>query len=275
MGSTHEDEKKGATVVEYLRKVFGLTRDRFRKNPDHLAFFDSVADEKDATNWFKGMIKHIHVKAFDTATSRKETVAKQAAPVGTVHRPKLSKMLRCEGSPDSAKRNLVFQLNGVAVGRATEPSIASMDVLHWDFGLRCAVLQWAQVKTHKHKMVPIVAGSDRYLCIFNSFGVAFASGCFKNQFYDEDGMNFLFPELVNLNSNSNTAHSTITAWLRQMLVESTHRTYSEYLVEELPENVTAQCFRVGGISDLAAGGTCVRSLFFTTAGTMAKHFGNT
>ena len=114
--------------------------------------------------------------------------------------------------------------------------------------------------TNTYKIVPIVAGSDRFLCIFNSFGVAFASGCFKNQFYEEDGMNFLFPELVNFNSNSNTAHSTITAWLRQMLVESTHQTYSEYRVEELPENFTVQCFRVGGISDLAVGGVCAEFL---------------
>lgn len=44
--SPHEDEKKGGTIVEYLRKVIHAARGKFFRSgvPAHVDFFVNIAD---------------------------------------------------------------------------------------------------------------------------------------------------------------------------------------------------------------------------------------
>jgi hypothetical protein len=204
-------------------------------------------------NWFKGMIRQVHVAAFRNATARNETASKQAEPIFKEHRRDLSKKLRLEGSKESIKRAAVFQLNGVAVGRTCEISGLSIDCMKWDLSQKVPSAEWAQVKTHKHKIVLLMASGDRNLCPLNALATAYARGVFNDQMWEEDGMNFLFPGLAERQS-SNSAEYPLTVWLRQQSQESTHGIYSNFIVDSLPKGVSASGQRVGGIDEMSTSG---------------------
>jgi hypothetical protein len=96
------------------------------------------------------------------------------------------------------------------------------------------VCTWPQVKTHKDKLVGICAGSDRHICVFNAFAVAFAAGCFKLHQHDVDGMNYLFPEMAEKSS----ANGDLKRALRDCASE----------VPELSKDSTGGSLRDGGHS---------------------------
>jgi hypothetical protein len=54
-----DGDKKGGTIVEYLRKTFAVAREKFAKQKEHAAFYAQLSAEADATNWFKGMIRQV------------------------------------------------------------------------------------------------------------------------------------------------------------------------------------------------------------------------
>ena len=45
--------------------------------------------------------------------------------------------------------------------------------------MMCVEASWPQVKTHKNKLVALVAGADRHICVMLSFACAYAMGCFE------------------------------------------------------------------------------------------------
>jgi hypothetical protein len=54
-----DGDKKGGTIVEYLRKVFGVARDKFSSKSEHASFYAEVALDADANDWFKGMVRQV------------------------------------------------------------------------------------------------------------------------------------------------------------------------------------------------------------------------
>ena len=54
-----DGDKKGGTIVEYLRKAFGVARDKYGKTAEHCAFYAEVASDADALSWFKGMTRQV------------------------------------------------------------------------------------------------------------------------------------------------------------------------------------------------------------------------
>ena len=54
-----DGDKKGGTIVEYLRKAFVVARDKFSKQKENAAFYASLSAEADAMNWFKGTIRQV------------------------------------------------------------------------------------------------------------------------------------------------------------------------------------------------------------------------
>ena len=54
-----DGDKKGGAIVEYLRKVFGVARDKYGKAVEPCAFYAEVASDADALSWFKGMTRQV------------------------------------------------------------------------------------------------------------------------------------------------------------------------------------------------------------------------
>ena len=54
-----DGDKKGGTIVEYLRKVFSVARDKYGKAVEHCAFYAEVASDADALSWFKVMTRQV------------------------------------------------------------------------------------------------------------------------------------------------------------------------------------------------------------------------
>ena len=248
-----ETEKKGGTIVEYVRKVFTIARDQYGRNPNHDAFFEPMLDPTSALNWFKGMTRQIFVKSWQDATDRGEPSSKQADPIGLQELREIFRALSTEGSRESFNRLAVLNLNAIAVGRASEIASLSLDVLRWEHARKegCGFLsaRWSQPKIHIDKLVIMCAGAVPELCPFYSLGLAYAAGCFSNQTWREDYMNFLFPEL---SATTVAAQTTITTWLRQL--GSGKGNYAGCPVSSLTSTSTAGGQRVGGINALAMGG---------------------
>ncbi len=99
-----ETEKKGGTIVVYVRKVFTIARDQYGRQPKHAAFFEPTLDPTSALNWFKGMTRQIFVKSWQDAMDRGEPSSKQADAIGLQERRDFFRSLSTEGSRDSLKR---------------------------------------------------------------------------------------------------------------------------------------------------------------------------
>ena len=166
-------------------------------------------------------MREINVKAFNAAAASNETVSKQADPISMFERREIAKKLRQQGGVLALTRAAVLQLNGAALGRPSDVVGLSPDVFHWDYDHHCLVAQWAQIKTHQYKIVLFGASNDRLICALCALATAYAGGSFKNQLYDDDGMNLLFP-FLSPSSSSTSAQTQITTWVRQMTQESLH-----------------------------------------------------
>ena len=205
----------------------------------------------------------VHVKAFEGAQARGESVSKQADPVYTHERRLMSRALRREGSEQSARRAAVLQLNGVAVGRPSEVAALSPDVLVFDSDQGCISAMWAQQKTHKHKLVAIMAGADRHICPLYALATAYTMGCFKRHRYHDEQMNYLFPELATT-SKSNPANKQITSWMRALTSSSPNVQYRKFQVDELSSTITSGGQRVGGINEMASNGVSAEFILFNS-----------
>ena len=125
-----EDHKMGCTI-EYLRKSFQVTRDKFGGNLEHAPFFGTSSTISSDRSLFKGMVRNVEIEkeAFDDACARNETVAQQAEPAYMYHRRKNAEALRRYDKPDGYKRLAVVQMNGIASGRPGEVAAMTPDVL--------------------------------------------------------------------------------------------------------------------------------------------------
>ena len=75
---------------------------------------------------------------------------------------------RKHGKPKSQYRNALLQVTGAAAGRAGEAATLSTDVMSWDDNQECVIAVWPQWKTHKHKLIAIAVGANRFtasLCL--------------------------------------------------------------------------------------------------------------
>jgi hypothetical protein len=186
-------------------------------------------------NWLKGAIRQVNVQKFQEATKNGESVSTQASPIYGSHRRDIVQQLRLKNTDESLKRALVIQMNGVAAGRPGEVATMSADVMTWDPLAQCAVATWPQFKTFKQKLVLISAGADRLICPLFAFASAYAMGIFKEQIYDPDGLNYLFPELA----DSSSVSTTISNWLKVMAPGSKNVEYMMHRVASLVEGVCA------------------------------------
>ena len=241
----------GASVIEYLRKVFNVLKGKWRSaNPD---FFATADDE-----WLKGLTREVHVEAFHDANGRGTTVSKQAVPMSLQQRREVIRGLMRVGNAEAAMRAAVLQINHVATGRPCEVACLSPDILAWDSEALCAVASWPQMKTHKHKLAVLISGIDRHCCPVLALAVAYATAVFREQLYDADCMNYFFPKLASPNraSASTSSSSTITNWLRQQAKGSRNSTFGTPRAgaPSLPPTVTAGSQRTGAINSLALGG---------------------
>jgi hypothetical protein len=216
------------------------------KHPD----FFSVLVTTDCRNWLKGAIRQVLVQKFKEATEKGEAMSAQAPPIYGSHRRDIMKQLRLLNTGEAAKRALVLQINGVAAGRPGEVATLSIDVMSWDPMLQCVVAIWPQLKTHKQKLIAVSAGADRLICPLNAFATAFAMGIFKEQIFDEEFLNYLFPELA----ESSSVSTVITNWLKAMIPGSTNVAYSLNQVASLAKGACAAGQRVGSINEMAVGG---------------------
>ena len=91
----------------------------------------------------------------------------------------------------------------------------------WDPLVEGVFASWPQMKVHKFKVVGVLAGSDRHICSFNALACAFASGCFKQQVWQSDEMNYFFPKL----GASSSVTTTITNYLKALASGSSNTTY--------------------------------------------------
>jgi len=61
------------------------------------------------------------------------------------------------------------------------------------------------LRTRVTKLVLLMAGADKNICVLNALACAYASGVFVNQLYEDDGMNYMFPDLATRKVNNSAA----------------------------------------------------------------------
>jgi hypothetical protein len=227
-----------------------LTKDRFEKVPEYVAFFADLEKGDDSRNWFKCVLREVSAMKFEEAMGKGESVTAQATPIYTEHRRAIAHSLLKHNTRESIKRNSVIQVLGMSAGRPSEVATISTDVITWDPLFECAVARWAQAKTHKFKIVVLCAGKDYGVCSITGLGLAHASGCFGNQIYHQADLNLMFPELAE------TSHpaTVVTNYLKALAADSDNKTYSLSRVPSLPLSPTAGGFRVGASNEMACNG---------------------
>ena len=197
------------TIVEYLRKCMGVVREVHGLRGEHKEFFAVLDVVDDKRNWLKGAIRQIQVEKFKEAAAQGDTMSSQASAIYLLHRRDISRALRSHGTQESLQRNCILQINGNAAGRPSEVASLSPDVMVWDPLFECAVAMWPQLKTHKHKLVALTAGAERMVCALNALACAHASGCFKDQRWNPDEMNYFFEKLAGTKSVTTAITNTL------------------------------------------------------------------
>jgi len=249
---------KAGAIVEYTRKALGLARVKFGGSSSPHSDFFRVCDKDfcdNPGNWLKGALREVDKAKFHESIERGEAVMKQASPIYLKHREDISHALRLHGTPDSIRRALIINMNGAAAGRPGEIGIFSTDVCTMEALESSPVTStlnasWAQVKNRKLKLVSFPAGARRNICCLNGFGSAYAAGCFEDQFYDPDGLNYLFPDLA----ASSSPTTVISSWFKALVCGSSNATYQMFQVPSLPSDATASGERVGSLNEMACGG---------------------
>ena len=177
---------------------------------------------------------------FQAAIDRNEEPGKQAAGLDCDHSKDIARAYRKHGTRDSQRRNLIIQLVRAAAGRPGEVAGLSPDVMSWNCTFECEFATWPQLKIHKIKQLCIMAGSDVYCCVFMAFGCAMASGCFMEQGYDKDGMNYCFPDLANTDrSKGASATRVISGYIKDVSPQSNNVKYPNHKAKTLPDGATA------------------------------------
>ena len=74
------------------------------------------------------------------------------------------------GSPTAAQRKLAIKTLQRCAGRSGEAGWITFDSLDWDKFFRAGVVQVAQTKTSKAKLILLIAGADRHSCWMLDFG---------------------------------------------------------------------------------------------------------
>ena len=223
---------KPGTIEKYLRTVVAHVVAKFPAERD---FIQSTLPSNAGDSWLRSAIRKVHVFKFREAVANHESTVLQATPIYTLHMRELCKQLLLHsttgGGNDSIERALLLALVHKSAGRPGEVGTFSFDVTRWDPHYRVLVASWPQPKTHKFKMMAVMAGRDRHLCLFTLFACAFASELFKSLPYDEEGMNFVFPKL-----DDKGVAGVVTKLLRDMVPEKGLRTFSAHTVPTLPDN---------------------------------------
>lgn len=226
----------GETIEKYIRNIYRACLDKHGDDADLSPFFQSVRST-DSHNWFKGTIRQVHAARFHTAAQNNTSVTQQAAPLYTSHMLGIVRQLMLHHSIDPTcndpERMLVIGLVHASAGRPAEVATFSFDACSWDEHFSMLLDTWPQWKSHKFKMMGIMAGKTRHHCMIHLFACAFAAGTFKQHVYDPDGMNFLFPSLTETRSK---VCSIISNWLRHVTPGCHNQTYVSHTVDSMPRN---------------------------------------
>lgn len=223
---------KPATIEKYLRTMVRLPEEMFAKEVTR-EFVESIRPmDSGGDTWIRSAVRKVHVVKFREAVANHESTVTQASPIYSLHMREICKQLwlhsTAGGGADSIERALLLALVHKSAGRPGEVSTFSFDSTTWDPHYKMLVATWPQFKSHKFKMLGVMAGRDRHDCLFTTFACAFACGLYKHTAYDPEGMNFLFPKL------DETACHHIRKILRDMTPGTALKTFAAHMVESLP-----------------------------------------
>ena len=235
-----------STVVEYVRKLINLAKTKFGAVAEHKPFF--VCLDVGDKGWLNGVLARLERLFSQRAAADGTDLSSQATPVLAGHLRDVSRACAQHGQPESLLRRLVLMLTWCATGRASEIATLSWNQLSWDALIAAPMFVWNQLKTSKQKQVLLLAGPDRFTCVFKLFGDVFATGYFSRNLWSSDENNFVFPVLA----AKKTTGTTLGDWLKAFAPgpQNTNVEYQLYRIATLPIDVTAAGIRVGAINTM-------------------------
>ena len=251
----HRDKPlKLSTIEEYVRKLFGLAKDKYGKDAAWSPFFLS-AQPGDSNSWLNRLLRNVQRTMMQQAVEDGSELKSQATPIGHELLALVSGTLARHGTLESIKRKLMINFVFCACGRAGEVATLCWNLLTYDYQFKAPVFVWSELKTSKQKHVLLLPSEHRLLCMYKHFGDAFIAGVFqgvKSQLGATTANEFLFPEYTS-GSRSSSVSSALTSWLKQLTVASSNnnQTYAQHRVVELPPDVSASGLRMGAINALA------------------------
>ena len=144
-------------------------------------------------------------------------------------------------------RRLVILSTWLACGRASECAFLSWEGLCWDPFFRCVFIEVPQSKTSKVKVVPFMAGKNRYVDWYLQFADFLAVG--PKDVYD-DGSPFIFPNLAALKQPGSAVGNYIKALQRGGA--GALQKYASVALDCLPKEPCAAGIRHGCCNSMAA-----------------------
>ena len=160
----------------------------------------------------------------------------------------LSKVLAQANTADAAMRKLAIKSLWRTAGRASEVSYLHLDGIRWDRLFQAPFIECPQSKSSKWKLIPFVAGIDRYADWFVDFGdyLVLDRG---SMLYSTGESVWLIPEVHGAGAGTKIAN-----FVRAMQPPGTPgalKKYEDFAITTLPPDPSAASFRPGACDTLA------------------------
>jgi hypothetical protein len=201
----------------------------------------------------ENMWKHFFARAVEQGNKIDES----APPIGLTHVEAMvrayslyaTKAAGARARDGHARKFSILSLWLVA-GRSGEIGFLSYKKLDWDEELQCVHVEVAQMKTTKTKSLVFSAGANRHICWFIALGDRLATESRDTWYEANEEYHWLFPDLTGTTTPGTRIGEYMKALFPHGVAGSSNKEYKDYVVESLPENVSAASIRAGAANKL-------------------------
>jgi hypothetical protein len=252
------------TAQNYLKCAINLARDVWPK-ADFFKCLDKEEDQRRNEDrvWYLNLRENMWKCFFARAVENGEKIDESAPEIGLVHveamveayaRYATANALNPRARDGHARKFSILSLWHVA-GRSGEIGFLSYKKLDWDEELQCVHVEVAQMKTTKTKRLVFSAGANRHICWFTALGDRLATESRAATWFEtNEEYHWLFPDLT----GTMTPGHRIGEYMKALVPvkggeagpSNKRKEFVDYVVESLPENVSAASIRTGAANKL-------------------------
>ena len=248
------------TAQNYLKCAFNLARE-VHPRADFFKCLDKEEDNRRNEDrvWYLNLRENMWKHFFARAVEQGDKIDESAPEIGLVHVQAMVRAYSLYATANAAgarardghaRKFSILSLWHVA-GRSGEIGFLSYKKLDWDEELQCVHVEVAQMKTTKTKRLVFSAGANQHICWFTALGDRLATESREAWYEANEEYHWLFPDLTGTTTPGHRIGEYMKALLPHGVAGSSKKKeFERYVVESLPENVSAASIRTGAANKL-------------------------